>query len=49
MDEKAAADIDKVSKVLTTEALIDLNSKSTVDKEKSSDIAEEFLKDKGLL
>jgi osmoprotectant transport system substrate-binding protein len=49
VDDKAAADIDEVSKVLTTEALIDLNSKSTVDKEKSSDIAEEFLKDKGLL
>jgi osmoprotectant transport system substrate-binding protein len=49
VDDKAAADIDKVSKVLTTDALIDLNSKSTVDKEKSSDIAEEFLKDKGLL
>jgi osmoprotectant transport system substrate-binding protein len=49
VDAKAAADIDEVSKVLTTEALIDLNSKSTVDKEKSSDIAEEFLKGKGLL
>ncbi|WIB27656.1 ABC transporter substrate-binding protein [Curtobacterium sp. MCSS17_015] len=49
VDEKAADAIDEVSEVLTTEALIDLNTKSTVDKEKSSDIAEEFLTEKGLL
>jgi osmoprotectant transport system substrate-binding protein len=49
VNDKAAADIDKVSKVLTTDALIDLNTKSTVDKEKASTIAKEFLTDKGLL
>jgi osmoprotectant transport system substrate-binding protein len=46
---KAAADIDKVSKVLTTDELISLNAKSTADKEKASTIAKEFLTDKGLL
>jgi osmoprotectant transport system substrate-binding protein len=49
VDDKAAADIDKVSKVLTTEALIELNTKSTVDKEKASTIAKDFLTDEGLL
>ncbi|PYY34160.1 glycine/betaine ABC transporter [Curtobacterium sp. MCJR17_055] len=49
VDEKAADAIDEVSEVLTTEALIDLNTKSTVDKEKSADIAKEFLTEKGLL
>lgn len=49
VSDKAAADIDKVSKVLTTDALIELNSKSTADKEKASTIAKEFLTDKGLL
>ena len=49
VDDKAAADIDKVSKVLTTDALIDLNTKSTVDKEKASKIAKDFLTDEGLL
>jgi osmoprotectant transport system substrate-binding protein len=46
---KAAADIDKVSKVLTTDELISLNTKSTADKEKAATIAKEFLTDKGLL
>jgi len=49
VSEKAAADIDKVSKVLTTDELISLNAKSTADKEKASTIAKEFLTDKGLL
>ncbi|MEK6343456.1 MAG: ABC transporter substrate-binding protein [Curtobacterium sp.] len=49
VDDKAAADIDKVSKVLTTEALIDLNAKSVNDKEKASTIAKDFLTEKGLL
>ncbi|NII40092.1 osmoprotectant transport system substrate-binding protein [Curtobacterium flaccumfaciens] len=49
VDDKAAADIDKVSKVLTTDALIELNTKSTVDKEKASTIAKDFLTDEGLL
>jgi len=49
VDDKAAADIDKVSKVLSTDALIELNSKSTVDKEKASEIAKDFLTEKGLL
>jgi osmoprotectant transport system substrate-binding protein len=49
VDDKAAADIDKVSKVLTTEALIELNTKSTVDKEKASTIAKDFLTDEGVL
>jgi len=49
VDDKAAADIDKVSKVLTTDALIELNTKSTVDKEKSSEIAKAFLQEEGLL
>lgn len=49
VDDKAAADIDKVSKVLTTDALIELNTKSTVDKEKASKIAKDFLTDEGLL
>lgn len=49
VDDKAAADIDKVSKVLTTDALIDLNAKSVNDKEKASTIAKDFLTDKGLL
>jgi osmoprotectant transport system substrate-binding protein len=46
---KAASDIDKVSKVLTTDELISLNTKSTADKEKAATIAKEFLTDKGLL
>ncbi|OIH95070.1 glycine/betaine ABC transporter [Curtobacterium sp. MCBA15_003] len=49
VNDKAAADIDKVSKVLSTDALIELNSKSTVDKEKASEIAKDFLTEKGLL
>ncbi|WIE66351.1 ABC transporter substrate-binding protein [Curtobacterium sp. MCLR17_036] len=49
VDDKAAADIDKVSKVLSTDALIELNLKSTVDKEKASEIAKDFLTEKGLL
>ncbi|GAA1493381.1 ABC transporter substrate-binding protein [Curtobacterium herbarum] len=49
VDDKAAADINKVSKVLTTDALIELNTKSTVDKEKASTIAKDFLTDEGLL
>ncbi|WJX99719.1 ABC transporter substrate-binding protein [Curtobacterium sp. SP.BCp] len=49
VDDKAAADIDKVSKVLTTDALIDLNAKSVNDKEKASTIAKDFLTEKGLL
>lgn len=46
---KAADDIDSVNKVLTTDALISLNTESTVDKEKASTIAKKFLTDKGLL
>ncbi len=49
VDDKAAADIDKVSKVLTTAALIDLNAKSVNDKEKASTIAKDFLTEQGLL
>jgi osmoprotectant transport system substrate-binding protein len=49
VDSKAAADIGKVDKVLTTDALISLNTESTVDKEKASTIAKKFLTDKGLL
>jgi osmoprotectant transport system substrate-binding protein len=49
VSDKAAADINKVSKVLTTDELISLNAKSTADKEKASTIAKEFLTDKGLL
>ncbi|GGL84255.1 ABC transporter substrate-binding protein [Curtobacterium sp. C1] len=49
VDDKAAADIDKVNKVLTEAALIEVNSKSTVDKEKASQIAKDFLSSKGLL
>ncbi|RDH96527.1 osmoprotectant transport system substrate-binding protein [Curtobacterium sp. AG1037] len=49
VDDKAAADIDKVNKVLTEDALIEVNSKSTVDKEKASQIAKDFLSSKGLL
>jgi len=49
VSDKAAADIDAVSKVLTTDELISLNAKSTADKEKASTIAKEFLTDKGLL
>ncbi|MCJ1712634.1 ABC transporter substrate-binding protein [Curtobacterium sp. VKM Ac-2922] len=49
VSDKAAADIDKVSKVLTTDALIELNTKSTSDKEKASTIAKDFLTEKGLL
>jgi osmoprotectant transport system substrate-binding protein len=45
---KAAADIGKVDKVLTTKALIELNTESTVDKEKASQIAKKFLKENGL-
>ncbi|WIE55833.1 ABC transporter substrate-binding protein [Curtobacterium sp. MCBD17_003] len=46
---KAATDIEKVDKALTTSALIQLNTESTVDKEKSAQIAKKFLTDKGLL
>ncbi|KQO65310.1 glycine/betaine ABC transporter [Curtobacterium sp. Leaf261] len=49
VDSKAAADINKVDKVLTTDALIQLNTESTVDKDKASTIAKKFLTDKGLL
>ncbi|GGK95766.1 osmoprotectant transport system substrate-binding protein [Curtobacterium luteum] len=49
VDDKAAADIDEVSKVLTTDALIELNAKSVTDKEKASTIAKDFLTEKGLL
>ena len=49
VSDKAAADIDKVSKVLTTDALISLNTKSTTDKEKASTIAKAFLQQEGLL
>ncbi|QQD77368.1 ABC transporter substrate-binding protein [Curtobacterium sp. YC1] len=49
VDEQAADAIDAVNEKLTADALIDLNTKSTVDKEKASQIAEEFLKDEGLV
>jgi len=49
VDAKAEADIDAVDKVLTTDALITLNTQSTVDKEKASTIAKRFLTRKGLL
>ncbi|MFZ7087793.1 ABC transporter substrate-binding protein [Curtobacterium sp. RRHDQ10] len=49
VDSKAAAAIEKVDKVLTTKALITLNTESTVDKDKASTIAKKFLTDQGLL
>jgi osmoprotectant transport system substrate-binding protein len=49
VNSKAAADIEKVDKVLTTSALITLNTESTTDKEKASTIAKKFLTEKGLL
>jgi osmoprotectant transport system substrate-binding protein len=41
--------LDKVDQALTTEKLQELNKKFTVDKEDASDLAEQFLKDAGLL
>jgi osmoprotectant transport system substrate-binding protein len=49
VDEKAADAIDSVNEKLTTDALIELNTKSTADKEKASTIAEDWLKAEGLL
>lgn len=49
VDEKAADAIDSVNEKLSTEALIELNTKSTADKEKASTIAEDWLKAEGLL
>ncbi|MCE0457065.1 ABC transporter substrate-binding protein [Curtobacterium flaccumfaciens] len=49
VNEKAADAIDSVNEKLTTEALIELNTKSTADKEKASTIAEDWLKAEGLL
>lgn len=49
VDEKAADAIDAVNEKLSTEALIELNTKSTADKEKASTIAEDWLKAEGLL
>jgi osmoprotectant transport system substrate-binding protein len=41
--------LDKVDQALTTEKLQELNKKFTVDKEDASDLAEQFLKDAGLV
>jgi osmoprotectant transport system substrate-binding protein len=41
--------LDKVDKALTTEKLQELNKKFSVDKEDASDLAEQFLKDAGLV
>ncbi|WP_353067761.1 ABC transporter substrate-binding protein [Curtobacterium caseinilyticum] len=49
VDEKAADAIDEVNEKLTTEKLIELNTKSVTDKEKASEIAKQFLQDEGLL
>lgn len=49
VNDKAADAIDAVNEKLTTEALIELNTKSTADKEKASTIAKEWLTDEGLL
>ena len=49
VNEKAADAIDSVNEKLTTDALIELNTKSTADKEKASTIAEDWLKAEGLL
>ena len=49
VNEKAADAIDTVNEKLTTEALIELNTKSTADKEKASTIAKDWLKAEGLL
>jgi osmoprotectant transport system substrate-binding protein len=41
--------IDKVDQALTTEKLQELNKRFTVDKEDAKDLAEQFLKDAGLI
>jgi osmoprotectant transport system substrate-binding protein len=45
----AQAVLDKVDQALTTEKLQELNKKFSVDKEDASDLAEQFLKDAGLV
>jgi osmoprotectant transport system substrate-binding protein len=49
VDSKAQDAIERVDRVLTTDALIKLNSESTVDKEKASTIAKKFLESKKLI
>ncbi|HEX4189388.1 MAG TPA: ABC transporter substrate-binding protein [Marmoricola sp.] len=46
---KAAAALNKLSSVLTTEDLTGLIAKVDSDREKASDVAEAYLKDKGLI
>jgi len=47
--EDAKKALDKLSEVLTTEDLTKLIGKVDLDREKASDVAEEYLKDKGLI
>jgi osmoprotectant transport system substrate-binding protein len=49
VNAKAAADIEKVDKVLTQNALIEMNTESTTDKEQTATIAKKFLTQHGLL
>ncbi|MEU8569397.1 ABC transporter substrate-binding protein [Streptomyces pathocidini] len=48
-DKDVEAALDKLTKVLTTDDLIDLNRKVDAERQKPADVAEEFLKSKGLL
>jgi len=47
--EDAKKALDKLSAVLTTEDLTELIGKVDIDREKASDVAEAYLKDKGLI
>lgn len=47
-DQRITDALDKLTRVLTTDDLIELNRKVDSDREKATDVAEEYLKSKGL-
>lgn len=49
LPSKATDAIEKVNKVLTTEALIELDRQNSVDQKSAASVAKSFLQDKGLL
>jgi len=49
LDSKATAAIEKVNKVLTTDALIELDRQNSVEQKSAASVAKAFLQDKGLL
>jgi osmoprotectant transport system substrate-binding protein len=49
LDSKATAAIEKVNKVLTTDALIELDRQNSVDQKSAASVAKSFLQKQGLL